>query len=147
MIERPEIRLAWYRFRATFRHRWTGYLSIVLLLGLVGGLAMASIAAARRTASSFPVFWASTNPSDLIGATAVLNPTIGSYSGYNAAAVKAISRLPHVTQVESQSGIDFLPLQRNGRPLVAPNFYSPAAGNVYGSVCGMNFDQDKVTVI
>ena len=85
MIERPEIRLAWYRFRATFRHRWTGYLSIVLLLGLVGGLAMASIAAARRTASSFPVFWASTNPSDLVGATAVLNPTIGSYSGYNAA--------------------------------------------------------------
>ena len=147
MIERPEIRLAWYRFRATFRHRWTGYLSIVLLLGLVGGLAMASIAAARRTASSFPVFWASTNPSDLVGATAVLNPTIGSYSGYNAAVVKAISRLPHVTQMESQSGIDFLPLQRNGRPLVAPNFYSPAAGNGYGSVDGMYFDQDKVTVI
>ena len=147
MIERPEIRLAWYRFRATFRHRWTGYLSIVLLLGLVGGLAMASIAAARRTASSFPVFWASTNPSDLVGATAVLNPTIGSYSGYNTAAVKAISRLPHVTQVESQSGIDFLPLQRNGRPLNAPNFYPPAAGNGYGSVDGLYFDQDRVTVI
>ncbi|MGO9582738.1 MAG: ABC transporter permease [Acidimicrobiales bacterium] len=147
MIPRPEIRLAWYRFRATFRRRWSGYLSIVLLLGLVGGLAMGSIAAARRTASSFSVFWASTNPSDLVGATAVLNPTIGSYSGYDAALLDEIARLPHVTQVESQSGIDFLPLQRNGRPLYAPNFYPPAAGNGYGSVNGLYFDQDRVTVI
>ena len=147
MTSRPEIRLAWYCFRATFRHRWSGYLSIVLLLGLVGGLAMGSIAAARRTASSFSVFWASTNPSDLVGATAVLNPTIGSDSGYNAALVDEIARLPHVTQVESQSGIDFLPLQRNGRPLNAPNFYPPAAGNGYGSVDGLYFDQDRVTVI
>jgi hypothetical protein len=147
MTSRPEIRLAWYCFRATFRHRWSGYLSIVLLLGLVGGLAMGSIAAARRTASSFSVFCASTNPSDLVGATAVLNPTIGSDSGYNAALVDEIARLPHVTQVESQSGIDFLPLQRNGRPLNAPNFYPPAAGNGYGSVDGLYFDQDRVTVI
>ena len=57
--------VAWYRFRATFRRRWPGYLAIVLLIGLVGGLAMASIAGARRTQSSYPTFLASTNPSDL----------------------------------------------------------------------------------
>jgi hypothetical protein len=141
------MRLAWYRFRATFKQRRNGYLAIVLLVGLLGGLAMGSLAAARRTASSFPVFWASTNPSSLEGATAVLNPEIGSDSGYDAAVVKKIARLPHVTQVESQSGIDFLPLQANGKILNAPNFYPPSAGNGYGSVDDMYFDQDKVTVI
>jgi hypothetical protein len=58
-------RVAWYRFRATFGRRWPGYLAIVLLIGLIGGTAMASIAAARRTQASFATFLASTNPSDL----------------------------------------------------------------------------------
>jgi len=138
--------VAWYSFRATFRRRWGGYLAIIVLVGLVGGLAMGSIAAARRTESSFPVFFASTDPSDLIGVSGVLNQTIGSDSGYNAALVRAVAHLPHVTQVESQAGIDFLPLQRDGSPLNAPNFDTPAAGNGYGSVDGMYFDQDKVTV-
>ena len=31
----------WYRFRATFGQRWPGYLAIALLVGLVGGVAMA----------------------------------------------------------------------------------------------------------
>ena len=42
-----------------------GYLSIVLLIGLVGGLAMGSVIGAQRTASSYNVFLANTNPSDL----------------------------------------------------------------------------------
>jgi hypothetical protein len=116
-----------------------------MLVGLVGGVAMGSIAAARRTESSFPVFWASTHPSNLVGATAVLNPTIGSNSGYNATLIRSIARLPNVKQVESQSGIDFLPLQRDGAPLNVPNF-SPQAGLGNGSVDGLYFDQDKVTV-
>jgi len=141
------IRVPWYRFRATFGRRWSGYLTVALLVGLVGGLAMGAIAGARRTASSFDVYWASTNPSNLVGETGVLNPTIGSGSGYNPAVIRAIRRLPYVKQVESQAGIDFLPLQRNGLPLYAPNFYPPAAGNGYGSVDGLYFDQDRVSVI
>ena len=143
----PALGLAWYRFRATFRQRRSGYLAIIVLVGLVGGLAMGSIAAARRTASSFPVFWAHSDPSSLVGVSAILNPSIGLDSGYNAALVKAIAHLPHVTQVESQSGIYFLPLKSDGTLLNAPNFYTPAAGNGYGSVDGFYFVQDKVTVI
>jgi hypothetical protein len=120
--------------------------TIILLVGLVGGLAMGSIAAARRTASSFPVFFEHTNPSDLVGETGVLNPANG-LTGYDGALVAAIARLPHVAQVDNQSGIDFLPLQRDGQVLNAPAFYTPAAGNGYGSVNGLYFDQDKVTVI
>ena len=59
------VRVAGYRFRATFAKRWSGYLSVVLLIGLIGGLSMASVAAGRRTQSSYPTFMTSTNPSDL----------------------------------------------------------------------------------
>ena len=59
------VRVASYRFRATFRSRRGGYLALALLIGLIGGVALASIAAARRTQSSYPRFLASTNPSDL----------------------------------------------------------------------------------
>jgi hypothetical protein len=56
------VREAGYRFRACFRARWTGYLALVLLIGVVGGVAMAAVAGARRTQSSFPAYLASTNP-------------------------------------------------------------------------------------
>ena len=59
------LQVAWYRCRATLRRRWGGYLGLVLLIGLMGGVALGSAAAARRTESSFSVFLASTNPSDL----------------------------------------------------------------------------------
>ncbi len=42
-----------------------GNLSVVLVIGLVGGVAMASVAGARRTQSSYPRFLAGTDPSDL----------------------------------------------------------------------------------
>ena len=37
-----------------------------MLIGLVGGVAMGSVTAARRTDASYPKFLASTNPSDLV---------------------------------------------------------------------------------
>jgi hypothetical protein len=82
--------VAWYRFRVTLRRRWGGYLALALLIGLVGGIALGSAAAARRTESSFPVFLASTNPSDLsvqFGAD--------DYAGLPPFA-RAVARLPQV---------------------------------------------------
>ena len=90
------LRVAWYRFRATLRDRLGGYLAVVLLIGLVGGVAMGAVAAARRTQSSFPAYLASTNPDDLNGGIAIFNPSLGISSGYNASFVAKIARLPHV---------------------------------------------------
>jgi hypothetical protein len=59
------LRPAWYRLTVTLRRRWAGYLGLVLIIGLTGGVALGAATAARRTESSFPVFLASTNPSDL----------------------------------------------------------------------------------
>ena len=109
---RPMLRIAWYRFRATLGHRWGGYLVVVLLVGLVGGVAMASIAAARRTQSSFSVFLASTNPSDLSV------PTFGaSASGsYSAALTTEIARLREVKHVEAWISVNAAPLARTELP-------------------------------
>jgi hypothetical protein len=138
--------VAWYRFVTTFRARTAGYLSVILLVGLVGGVAMGALAAARRTQSSYPAYLASTNPADFEAVTAVLNPLAGSTSGYDGALVRAISRLPHVKNVENGSGLDVIPLRPDGTPINLPDFPA-AAGNGEGSVDGEGFDMDRVTVV
>jgi hypothetical protein len=89
------LQVAVYRFRATFRRRWGGYVTVVLLVGSIGGIAMAGVAAGRRTQSAFPTFLASTKPSDLF---AQYSP---SGNGYDAAVIDGVAHLPFVTHAES----------------------------------------------
>lgn len=103
---RTLLRVAWYRFRATFGRRWPGYATIILLIGLVGGLAMGSIAGARRTQSSFPVYAASTNPAQIQAFESFLDPAIGDNAGYYPARARAIAHLPHVKEAETIVGFD-----------------------------------------
>ena len=49
-------------------------------------------------------------------------------------------------RVETQSGINILPLQPDGAPEQNVTEFSPGPGNGYGSVDGLYFNQDKVTV-
>src|ERR1022692_2391527 len=100
MAGRQVLQVAWYRFRATFGRRRGGYLALVLLIGLAGGVALGSAAAARRTDSSFPVFLASTNPSDL--SVEYASP---SYAGLPAFA-RAVTHLPHVRRAETAVEFD-----------------------------------------
>jgi hypothetical protein len=131
--------VAWYRLRATFRHRRGGYLSLVLLLGLIGGIAMGSIAAARRTQSSYPRFLASTNPSDLTMSTYGISSS--SATSYSPTLAKAIAHLTDVKRVESWVGLFVAPLTPEG----APNF-NPSV-NVAGSLDGLYFDEDRATAV
>ena len=89
-------RVAWYRFRATFGRRLGGYVAIVVLIGLTGGIALGSIAGARRTQSSYPKFLASTNPSDLT--VSLFNSYGGTVPELNA----EIARLPGVKRVDER---------------------------------------------
>jgi hypothetical protein len=43
-------------FRTELRRRWRSWLILVVLIAIVGGLALAAVAAGRRTASAFPRF-------------------------------------------------------------------------------------------
>lgn len=127
-------RVAWYRFRATFGRQWAGYLSLVLLIGLLGGIAMGSVAGGRRTQSSFSAFLASTNPSDL---STIYN---GAELGYDPALVNTIAHLPHVRRMESVATLNALQVGPDGAPIEG------GASNFVGSVDGLLFDQDRPTV-
>ena len=54
-----------------------------VLIALVGGLSMASLAGARRTDSSFPIYVTSTNPATTQVSTAFDDPASGIPTGYN----------------------------------------------------------------
>ena len=43
-------------FRSELRRRWRSWMILVVLVAVVGGLVLASVAAGRRTASAFPRF-------------------------------------------------------------------------------------------
>jgi hypothetical protein len=88
--------VAWYRYRASFRRRLSSYLSVVLLVALVGGLALASLAGARRTDSSFAVYLASTHPSTGGVISRYDDPQLGLDTGYSAKLAQQIARLPLV---------------------------------------------------
>jgi FtsX-like permease family len=103
---RSLLRVAFYRFRATFGRRWPGYATIVLLIGLVGGLAMGAIAGARRTQSSFPIYAASTKPAQIQAFDAFLDPAIGINAGYEPSRARAIAHLPHVSEAGTVVGFD-----------------------------------------
>jgi hypothetical protein len=135
-------RVAWYRFRVTFRGRCGGFFALVFLVGMLGGLAMGSVAAARRTQSSFSAYLASTNPSDMGLTTSVYDPSSGS-PGYDPSIVREIAHLPHVKHVESWAGLNVLPLGANGAPT---NQVGASGGGGSGSVDGLYFNQDRFTV-
>jgi hypothetical protein len=138
--------LAGYRFAATWRARFPAYLTLVLLIGAVGGLAMGAVAGARRTQSSYPTLLASTNPGDIGLGTALLNPLVGNGSGYNPRILHQLARLPHVEHVASEVGVDMEPLAASGAPRSGGDFLPVSAGNAAGSVGGEFFSADRLVI-
>jgi hypothetical protein len=138
-------RLVGYRFRATLRRRLGGYLALAALVGLIGGIAMAAVTAARRTDSSYPDYLASTNPSGLI-----IQPNTNLGSAVTVAQAYRIytdllTRLRHLPHVQGLATADAL------------NATTLAPGGGYGSVLftqvqlvasrdGMFASQDRLTV-
>jgi hypothetical protein len=126
--------LAWFRFQVYGRDRWPAYLSLVLLIGLVGGVALGSVAAARRTQSAFPAFLASTNPSDLDIDNGEYDPKL----------LKQVAGLPQVTSVQSYVSLNIYPVKPNGTADQANPF-----GNLEeaGTLSKLYLSQDKVTIV
>ena len=96
--------VAWYRFRATLHRRWGGYLTVVLLVGLVGGVAMGAEGAARRTQSAFPTVLAATDASDL-------DVQIGTVGGYALNASSLAQQRAHLREIAQ------LPTWNRWRPI------------------------------
>ena len=118
------------------------YLALIVLMGLLGGLAMGAIAGARRTQSSFPVYLASTNPSD-VGLFTEFAPITG--TGHSASLERAISRIPHIKRWADVIGFDgtlqeISPVRGHGVPGEAPPAFEGSLNGSYSSV-------DRVTLI
>ena len=138
MRDADALRVAWYRCGRTLKARWTQYLALALLTGLLGGLAMGSVAAARRTQGAFPAYLASTSPSDLTVLTG-LSGAAGS-AGYDPAVIARNAALPGVRHVATYLGLN-VAVQR-------PGATAAGAGSqgLPGSLDGEFFSTDTVTV-
>ena len=143
-MTRQDLRVAWYRLRVCFGRRRGGYLALVLLVGLVGGVAMGAVAAARRTQSSFSTYLASTNPSNLSVAV------IGGFNGnsnaasYSASATRRIAQLPGVKNVEAAISLNAVPLRADGAPRLGTD--TLVSTLPVASVNGLYFSQDRLAV-
>ena len=145
-MSRSTAYLAWYRLRATLRHRLGGYLSLAVLIGLIGGVALASLTAARRTDSSYPDYLASTNPSGLI-----IQPNSNAAPGEpNAPAnrmyeqlLTQMRHLPYVTRLARADAFnaDLLTPRGGYGPVLFTQVQLVASGD------GMFTRQDRLTII
>jgi hypothetical protein len=131
-------RVVGYRNRRTLAHRLRSYLAIVLLLGVLGGITLGSIAAARRTQSAYPRFLASTNPSDLT--VTVWNYTTPSGAvpiREQDALARSLRQLAHVRRVERSVYPLIAPLTSQGHLARVPNIVAVASAD------GVFFNEDR----
>jgi len=138
-VNGPVLRVAWYRLRATFRHRWGSYLVLAVLIGLIGGVAMGALIAARRTYASYPRFLASTNPSDL-----VVQPF--TRPAYSPGFVRQLARLPHVNGVAVAVPFNSATLTPGGKLGTVLLAHVQLAATVAGPH-GLYSDQDRLTIV
>ncbi len=141
MVRSSAIRTAWYRSVVCWRRQRSSYLVLVLLIGLAGGVALGSLAAARRTASSFPTFLAASNPSDLMIEPAGGGPGVGQ-PDHVQALIHAVRAYPQVKAVESYVGLG-ASLTKGGRT-EQRSLNSNVI--VVGSVDGLLFNQDRFAI-
>ena len=130
-----------FRFQAALRGRWTSYLALVLFIAILGGVAIGTVAGARRTETSFTTLLNSRDTTQIYGAIQVYNPQAGYSTGYSASAVKQVRQLPHVAGVESEVGIDAFPLGPRGQVIPGDSGFSPT-----GSVNGLELKEDRLII-
>ena len=135
----PAARMAWYRFRATFGRRWPGYLALAVLIGMVGGVALGSVTAARRTDASYPKFLARTNPSDL-----VVEPF--TKTNYSPSFLRQLARLPHVKGVAVAVPLTAATLTPGGNLGTVLLAHVQLAGTLAGAD-GLYSAQDRMTIV
>lgn len=122
-----------YRFRSSFRRRARSYLGVALLLGLLGGVSMAALAGARRTASAYPRFLEAGNRSHI-----QVNPQVDDGPAF----MERVEGLPGVESTASYAAFLAAPLTPEGKADI-----SYAGGEAVGSIDGLYFVQDRFAPI
>ena len=92
-------------WRAVLRRSWRQALALSLIGGLLGGVALASLAGARRTASTYGRYLQATNASDVAVNMPGEAPGVG-YPG----AIASIAALPGVASHAAFAGLSAFPV-------------------------------------
>jgi hypothetical protein len=132
---RPAAATAWYRLAAVLRRDRGGYLAIALIVGIIGGVGMGSVATARRTQSAFPRILAASNPSDL---------DVSPPGGYDPRAMARILSLPHVASGKAYVALYGLRALRSGFADYQDPFNQQV--ELVASLDGLYFSQDRVII-
>ncbi|MDX6334657.1 MAG: putative transport system permease protein [Streptosporangiaceae bacterium] len=130
-----------YWWRASVRGCWRPALAVALVGGLLGAVALAAVAGARRTSSAYDRYLASVNASD------VLVSTPGRLPGVSAGQlIRLISGLPGITSSAAFLGLNAEPVF-HGR--VDDSYLTNGLNGSVGSLRagGEFFGQDRMTVL
>jgi len=141
------LRVARYNLGAGRNRSWTEFVGLVIVVGVVGGLSLASTAGARRTEASFPTYIASTNPSTIGIFPRYDDPGLGMSTGYDPKISAAISRLPLVTRsttsIVFDGNIDLSSIKGMHAHLIAGEAPPAFIGSLNGDLSSM----DRYTLV
>ncbi|MGI8759646.1 MAG: hypothetical protein ACR2K0_10115 [Acidimicrobiales bacterium] len=98
----------WTRVRAELRGRWRVTAGLIVLVGLVSGIALATAAGARRTATAYPRFLAESGAADVL-----VNPDLGVFTELD---FDAVAALPEVAAMTTVAGLIVVPGGADGEP-------------------------------
>jgi len=114
------------------RARWRSFLGGIVVFALLGGVSLAAVAGARRTASAYPRFLQTSGAPTMVF-------DAGSYDPVVEAAVRA---LPEVSDAASYVGFNLAPLDKEGKPIL-----DDTDAEALGSVDGRFFRLDRTAVV
>src|SRR5215472_2888094 len=135
------MRGALYWWRASARESWRSALVVALVGGLLGAVALAGVAGARRTSSAYGRYLTSINASDVL----VSSP--GRVPGVPATRlITLISRLPGITSSAAFLGMNSEPIFHGH---IDDAFFTNGLDGSFGSqrAGGEYFRQDRMTVL
>ncbi len=113
------------------------YVTVALLVGLVGGFGMGAVAGARRTQSAFPTYLTGAHASDLLFNPFFENGLSIQSDLYSPGFTAEVARLPHVRRVGVIVQMFGAPLRRDGKAFLPP----PLQNNQVVSLGSLN-DED-----
>jgi hypothetical protein len=127
--------VARYRLRRSLGQSRTTLIGVIIILAMIGGIGLASLAAARETQRSFVTLLARTNPAQL--SITIFAPNLTS----------RLEGLPGVRHVESSLySMAAFPLSKSGVARIPAGLLSGRVTPL-GSIGGEYFNQDKVSVL
>ncbi len=91
----------WLCIRSQLRSRWAAWTVVALLIGLAGGVVLATAAGARRTASAYPRFLRETKAADVL-----VSPNNTGFPGY----YEALQNVPGAAAIAPVVGVGAAPV-------------------------------------